>query len=445
MEDNVFEEDLEVVDESKEEEVLEEEKELTHEEYLALVLQKARDAARPLSGMIAMKKNAALMAMADGLVEAEEALLEANEEDLKPFEGDETRAAMSDRLRLTPERIADMAKQIREIAELRDPVGESKGFWQRPNGMRVGRVRVPIGVIGMIYESRPNVTADAAALCLKSGNVCVLRGGSEAIHSNTAIAKVLGDAAQKSGIPDGAITFIDRPDREVVLALLKSDQYIDLIIPRGGDALMKTVNEHATIPVIKHDKGVCHIYVDSDVDLSMAQRLSFNAKVQRPSTCNAMETLLIHEKVAKKLLPPLAVEFVEAKVEMRGCSKTCQIVPEAKPAEEEDFGQEFLSLIVAIKVVKDIDDAMDHIHQYGSRHTETIVTNDYDRALRFLREVDAGAVMVNASTRLNDGYEFGLGAEIGISTTRIHARGPMGLEDLTCSKYLVYGSGQIRE
>jgi glutamate-5-semialdehyde dehydrogenase len=445
MEDNVFEEDLEVVDESKEEEVLEEEKELTHEEYLALVLQKARDAARPLSGMIAMKKNAALMAMADGLVEAEEALLEANEEDLKPFEGDETRAAMADRLRLTPERIADMAKQIREIAELRDPVGESKGFWQRPNGMRVGRVRVPIGVIGMIYESRPNVTADAAALCLKSGNVCVLRGGSEALHSNTAIAKVLGDAAQKSGIPDGAITFIDRPDREVVLALLKSDQYIDLIIPRGGDALMKTVNEHATIPVIKHDKGVCHIYVDSDVDLSMAQRLSFNAKVQRPSTCNAMETLLIHEKVAKKLLPPLAVEFVEAKVEMRGCSKTCQIVPEAKPAEEEDFGQEFLSLIVAIKVVKDIDDAMDHIHQYGSRHTETIVTNDYDRALRFLREVDAGAVMVNASTRLNDGYEFGLGAEIGISTTRIHARGPMGLEDLTCSKYLVYGSGQIRE
>ena len=445
MEDNVFEEDLEVVDESKEEEVLEEENELTHEEYLALVLQKARDAARPLSGMIAMKKNAALMAMADGLEEAEEALLEANEEDLKAFEGDETRAAMADRLRLTPERIADMAKQIREIAELRDPVGESKGFWQRPNGMRVGRVRVPIGVIGMIYESRPNVTADAAALCLKSGNVCVLRGGSEALHSNTAIAKVLGDAAQKSGIPDGAITFIDRPDREVVLALLKSDQYIDLIIPRGGDALMKTVNEHATIPVIKHDKGVCHIYVDSDVDLSMAQRLSFNAKVQRPSTCNAMETLLIHEKVAKKLLPPLAAEFVEAKVEMRGCSKTCQIVPEAIPAEAEDFGQEFLSLIVAIKVVKDIDDAMDHIHQYGSRHTETIVTNDYDRALRFLREVDAGAVMVNASTRLNDGYEFGLGAEIGISTTRIHARGPMGLEDLTCSKYLVYGSGQIRE
>ena len=445
MEDNISEENLEVLEELKEEEVVEEEKELTHEEYLAQVLQKAKEASRSLSGMIAMKKNAALLAMAEGLEEAEEALLEANEEDLKPFEGDESRAAIADRLRLTPERIADMAKQIREIAELRDPVGESKGFWQRPNGMRVGRVRVPIGVIGMIYESRPNVTADAAALCLKSGNVCVLRGGSEAIHSNTAIAKVLGEAIQKTGIPEGAITFIDRPDREVVLALLKCDQYIDLIIPRGGDALMKTVNEHATIPVIKHDKGVCHIYVDSDVDFSMAQRISFNAKVQRPSTCNAVETLLIHEKVAKKILPPLAEEFVKAKVEMRGCPKTCQIVPEAKPAEEGDFGQEFLALIVAIKVVKDIDDAMDHIHQFGSRHTETIVTNDYDRTLRFLREVDAGAVMVNASTRLNDGYEFGLGAEIGISTTRIHARGPMGLEDLTCSKYLVYGSGQVRE
>jgi len=448
MKENSSEENLEVLDESEEElflEEVEEEKELTNEEYLDVTLRKAKGAARPLSVMIAMKKNAALLAMAEGLEAAEEALLEANEEDLKDFEGDESRAAMADRLRLTPERIADMAKQIREIAKLRDPVGESQGFWQRPNGMRVGRVRVPIGVIGMIYESRPNVTADAAALCLKSGNVCVLRGGSEALHSNKAIAKVLGEAAQKSGIPDGAITFIDRPDREVVLALLKSDQYIDLIIPRGGDALMKTVTEHATIPVIKHDKGVCHVYVDSDVDLAMAQRISLNAKVQRPSTCNTMETLLVHEKIAKKFLPALAEEFVKAKVEMRGCPKTCHLVPEAKPAEDEDFGKEFLALIVAIKVVKDMDDAMNHICQFGSRHTETIVTNDYDRALRFLREVDASAVMINASTRLNDGYEFGLGAEIGISTSRIHARGPMGLEDLTCSKYLVYGTGQIRE
>jgi len=423
----------------------EETEEVTPEEYLDPLLQQAKKAARPLSGMIAMKKNAALMAMADGLEAGEEAILEANQKDLSAFEGDDSRAAMADRLRLTPSRIADMAKQIREIAQLRDPVGESMGIWQRPNGMRVGRVRVPIGVIGIIYESRPNVTADAAALCLKSGNVCVLRGGSEAHHSNLALARILGEAAQKAGIPEGAITFIDKTDREVVLALLKSDRYIDLIIPRGGDALMQTVTRHATIPVIKHDKGVCHIYVDSDVDLAMAQRISFNAKVQRCSTCNAMETLLVHEKVAKKFLPPLAEQYVEAGVEMRGCPKTCQILPQAKPAQDDDFGKEFLSLIVAIKVVKDMEGAMDHIDQFGSRHTESIVTNDYDRALRFLREVDSSAVMVNASTRLNDGYEFGLGAEIGISTTRIHARGPMGLEDLTCSKFVVYGSGQIRE
>ena len=426
-------------------EVLEEVKELTPEEYLEPLLQKAKDAARSLGGMIAMKKNAALIAMAEGLEAGEEAILEANDQDLKAFEGDDSRAAFVDRLKLTPKRIADMAIQIRAIAQLRDPVGESMGFWQRPNGMKVGRVRVPIGVIGIIYESRPNVTADAAALCLKSGNVCVLRGGSEALHSNVAIANVLGEAAKQAGVLEGAITFIDRPDREVVLALLKSDRFVDLIIPRGGDALMHTVTQHATIPVIKHDKGVCHIYVDSDVDLSMAQQISFNAKVQRPSTCNAMETLLVHEKVAKKFLGPLAEQLIEAGVEMRGCPKTCQIVSQAKPAEADDFGKEFLALILAIKVVKDMDDAMDHIHQFGSRHTETIVTNDYDRALRFLREVDSSTVMINASTRLNDGYEFGLGAEIGISTTRIHARGPMGLEDLTCPKYVVYGSGQIRE
>ena len=448
MEDQISEEKPEILTDKDPKVVSDEpiqEVELSNEDYLRGVLQNAKEAARPLSGMIAAKKNAALLAMADGLEEAEEALLEANNKDLEAFDGDETRAAMADRLRLTPTRIADMAKQIREVAQLRDPIGESMGFWQRPNGMRVGRVRVPIGVIGMIYESRPNVTADAAALCLKSGNVCVLRGGSEALHSNKAIAKILGEAAQKVGIPDGAITFIDRPERDVVLALLKSDQYVDLIIPRGGDALMKTVNEHATIPVIKHDKGVCHIYVDSDVDLSMAQRIAINAKVQRSSTCNAMETLLVHEKIAKKFLPSLAKEFIRANVEMRGCERTCRIVHEAKPAEQSDFGKEFLALIVAIKIVKDLDAAMTHIHQFGSRHTETIVTNDYNRALRFLREVDAGAVMVNASTRLNDGYEFGLGAEIGISTTRIHARGPMGLEDLTCSKFLVYGTGQIRE
>ncbi|MGE0472112.1 MAG: glutamate-5-semialdehyde dehydrogenase [Nitrospirales bacterium] len=434
--ENEIQENLEIEDESPE---------LSPEEYLETLLIKARTAVRPLSGLIAMKKNVALLAMADGLLENEERLLDANQKDVEAFEGDESRGPLVDRLRLTPTRIADMAKQLREIAELRDPVGQSLGIWQRSNGMKVGRMRVPIGVIGIIYEARPNVTAEAAALCLKSGNVCVLRGGSEAIHSNTAIAEILGEAAKKTGIPEGAITFIDRTDRDVVVGLLKSDKYVDLIIPRGGEALMKSVAQHATIPVIKHDKGVCHMYVDSDVDLDMAQRLSVNAKVQRCSTCNALETLLVHEKIAKKFLVPLGKALKEQGVEVRGCHKTCLSIPEARPAQEDDYGQEFLSLILAIKVVRDMDEALDHIEQYGSGHTETIVTKDYERAMKFLREVDSSAVMVNASTRLNDGYEFGLGAEIGISTTRIHARGPMGLEDLTCSKFVVYGSGQIRE
>ena len=427
------------------EESLELTEELTPQEYLGPLLTKAQAASRPLGALTPATKNQALEAMATGLEEAVESILEANEQDLAAFDGDSARAAMADRLKLTPERIADMAKQIRAIIALRDPVGESQGLWLRPNGMKVGRVRVPIGVIGIIYESRPNVTADAAALCLKSGNVCVLRGGSEALQSNIAIAKVLSEAAQTSGIPDGAITFVDKPDRDVVLELLRSDRYVDLIIPRGGESLMETVTKHSTIPVVKHDKGVCHIYVDADVDLLQAQKISVNAKVQRPSTCNALETLLVHEKIARSFLTDLGPDLVEAGVEIRGCPKTCTLLPQAKPAQDDDYGKEFLSLVLAIKVVKDMDEAMDHIQTYGSRHTDTILTTDYHRALRFLREVDSSAVMVNASTRLNDGYEFGLGAEIGISTTRIHARGPMGLEDLTCSKFVVFGSGQLRE
>lgn len=311
--------------------------------------------------------------------------------------------------------------------------------------MQVGRVRVPIGVIGIIYESRPNVTADSAALCLKSGNVCVLRGGSEAIHSNTAIAAILSDAAEQAGLPAGAITFVDRPERELVPVLLKQDRFIDLIIPRGGESLMKTIAEHSTIPVVKHDAGVCHIYVDAGADPAMAEAICVNAKAQRPSTCNAMETLLIHQSIARTLLPKLAASLLAAKVEIRGCPKTCQLVPEAKPADEQDYGKEFLDLVLAVKVVKNLEEAMEHIAQYGSRHTEAIITSDYGRSMRFLKEVDASAVMVNASTRLNDGYQFGLGAEIGISTSRIHARGPMGLEELTCFKFVVLGSGQIRE
>lgn len=430
--------------EAPQEEVVEEEI-VDTPTYLHNLLEQARAAAPHLSRLAASAKNEALVAMAEGLEEATDALLEENEKDIEAFDTSNGREAMADRLRLTPERVRDMADGLRQIARLRDPVGQSAGMQERPNGMRVGRVRVPIGVIGIIYESRPNVTADAAALCLKSGNVCVLRGGSEAIHSNMAIARVLSEAGEKAGIPDGAISLVERTEREAVLELLKQDGFIDLIIPRGGESLMKLVTEHSTIPVIKHDKGVCHTYIDADADLAMAEAISVNAKVQRPSTCNAMETLLVHQGIAKKVLPKLGKALTEADVEIRGCDKTRQHLPEAQIATEDDYGHEFLSLTLAVKVVKDMDEAMDHIRTYGSRHTEVIVTKDYSRAMRFLQEVDAGAVMVNASSRLNDGYEFGLGAEIGISTTRIHARGPMGLEDLTCSKYVVYGSGQLRQ
>jgi glutamate-5-semialdehyde dehydrogenase len=415
------------------------------DEYVEELVKKAHAAAGRLATLSTAVKNAALLAMAEGLIGRSEEILAANEEDVKSFSEGNERAAMADRLRLTSDRIVEMAAGIKEIAKLPDPAGEIIKLWRRPNGMQVGRMRVPIGVIGIIYESRPNVTADSAALCLKSGNACVLRGGSEAVHSNTAIAAVLTETAEKAGVPPGAVTFIDRTEREIVTELLKQDRYVDLIIPRGGESLMKTVTEQSRIPVIKHDKGVCHIYVDAEADPIMAQRICINAKVQRPSTCNAMETLLVHQTIARAVLPDLVRRLTESGVEVRGCPKTCQLCPEAKAASEEDYGREFLAPVLAAKVVKHIDEAMEHIACYGSRHTESIITNDYGRALRFLREVDASAVMVNASTRLNDGYQFGLGAEIGISTTRLHARGPMGLEELTCAKFIVFGSGQIRE
>ncbi len=417
-------------------------------EYIEDLVRAARSAANKLATLSTEIKDRALQAMAAGLEEKTDLILDANKQDLDALgeEGsDSGQSAVADRLRLTPDRIAEMADGIRHIVKLPDPVGETHKMWRRPNGMRVGRVRVPIGVIGIIYESRPNVTADSAALCLKSGNACVLRGGSEAIHSNTAIAKVLAEAAEKAGVPTGAITFIERAEREVAVALLKQDQYVDVIIPRGGESLMKTVREESTIPVIKHDKGVCHIYVDANADPAMAQAICFNAKVQRPSTCNAVETLLVHKTIARTFLPDFLGRMKEAGVEVRGCPKTCEVSADVKPAEDMDYGTEFLALVLAVKVVQNMDEALEHITRYGSRHTEAIVTKDYGRALRFLKEVDAGTVMVNASTRLNDGYQFGLGAEIGISTTRLHARGPMGLEELTCSKFIVMGSGQVRE
>jgi glutamate-5-semialdehyde dehydrogenase len=418
---------------------------LSPEEYVLALVTKSKAAAAKLAGLSTAVKNQALSAMAEGLESRQDDILAANDSDLQAFGDDPGKTAMGDRLRLTPERIKEMAAGIREVVKLPDPLGAMPAMWTRPNGMQVGRVRVPIGVIGIIYESRPNVTADSAALCLKSGNACVLRGGSEAIHSNAAIATILAEAAEKAGVPAGAISFVDRPEREVVNVLLKQDRYIDLLIPRGGESLMKTVAELATIPVIKHDQGVCHIYVDAEADPAMALKVCVNAKAQRPSTCNAMETLLVHQSIARAFLPALMEQLARAKVEVRGCPRTCQICPEAKPGSEADYGKEFLDLILAVKVVKNVDEALEHITKYGSRHTEAIITQDYNRALRFLREVDASAVLVNASTRLNDGYQFGLGAEIGISTSRLHARGPMGLEELTCFKFIVLGSGQIRE
>jgi glutamate-5-semialdehyde dehydrogenase len=311
--------------------------------------------------------------------------------------------------------------------------------------MTVGRMRVPIGAIGIIYEARPNVTADATSLCLKAGNAVILRGGSEAINSNRAIVNILRDIAKADGIHEGAITFIDIPEREAVMEMLKLEGIIDLIIPRGGEGLIRTVTENSRIPVLKHYKGVCHVFVDRDADLIMAEEICFNAKVQRPGTCNAMETMLVDEAIAEGFLPKMLKRFEEAGVELRGCQKTISIYPDINEVKEDDFYNEYLDLILNVRVVKDMEDAMDHIAKYSSAHSDAIVTMNYDRAMRFLKEVDSSAVLVNASTRLNDGFQFGLGAEIGISTDKIHARGPMGLEELTCTKFIVFGNGQLRE
>ena len=424
---------------------LEPQLELPIPEYVDGLVRKAKGATLRLATLPTAIKNRALTAMAEQLEARVDEILSENEKDLSAFGDNPSRQSMADRLRLTSERVREMADGVREIVNLPDPLGAMPKMWTRPNGMQVGRVRVPIGVIAIIYESRPNVTVDSAALCLKSGNVAILRGGSEAVHSNRVLASILAEAAEAAGVPAGSITYVDRTDREVVPVLLKQDRFIDLVIPRGGESLMNTVTEHATIPVIRHDQGVCHTYVDQYADLEMAARLCVNAKVQRPSTCNATETVLVHQAVAKPFLPGFVAQLRAAKVEVRGCPKTLQLCPEVKPAADDDFGKEFLGLVLAVKVVKSFEDAVEHVTRFGSRHTEAIVTQDYARAMRFVKEVDASAVLVNASTRLNDGFQFGLGAEIGISTSRIHARGPMGLEELTCSKFVVLGAGQIRE
>ena len=414
-------------------------------QYVSDKAKKAKAASRQLANIPTEIKNNALFKMAAGLEKESAKLIAENKKDLVAAEQKGLSKAMIDRLTLNNERIQGMANGLREVAALPDPVGEVLGIRRRPNGMEVGKMRVPIGLIGIIYESRPNVTADTAALCLKSGNGVILRGGSEAVYSNTAIVEVLARAGAEAGIPEGAVSFIENPDRACVMEMLKLNGIIDLIIPRGGEGLIRMVSENSTIPVIKHDKGVCHVYVDSKADLAMAEEICFNAKVQRPGTCNAMEAMLVHQDVAKTFLPAILTRMKKAGVEIRGCAKTRAIVPDIKEATDKDWDTEYNDLIVNVKTVGSMEEAMEHIAAHGSQHSEAIVTNDYRNAHRFQREVDASAVFVNASTRLNDGFEFGLGAEIGISTTRIHARGPMGLEELTSTKFIVYGNGQIRK
>lgn len=414
----------------------------------AYVLNKAREAkegARSLAKASSGQKNRVLIKMAEALKKRSKELISENRKDIRFAEGKGLSKALIDRLTLNEKRISEMAQGLIEVSALPDPVGEITKMWQRPNGMTVGRMHVPIGVIGIIYESRPNVTADAAGLCLKAGNAVILRGGSEAIHSNKAIVNVLRDIAKREGLHEGAVTFIDTPDRQAVMEMLKLEGIVDLIIPRGGEDLIRTVTENSRIPVLKHYKGVCHVFVDRDADLKMAEEICFNAKVQRPGTCNAMETMLVDKKIAKTFLPVMIKSFKKAGVRLKGCPLTRKMDSSLEKVEEDDFYKEYLDLILNVKIVMDIDDAMAHIAKYGSAHSDTIVTKNYDKAMRFLKEVDSSAVFVNASTRLNDGFQFGLGAEIGISTDKIHARGPMGLEELTCTKFIVLGNGQLRE
>jgi glutamate-5-semialdehyde dehydrogenase len=408
------------------------------------IAQRAKKASAALGRVNAEEKNTVLMRMAEALVEHSGFLIAENTKDLDQAVRTGLPAAMIDRLTLTDQTIQGMAGGIREVAALPDPVGKITSMWRRPNGLLVGRMRIPLGVIGIIYESRPNVTADAAALCLKSGNAVILRGGSEAIHSNLAIARILRDVLKKSNVPEAVIQVIPVTDRAAVHELLQLEEYIDLIIPRGGEELIRAVVNQSRIPVIKHYKGVCHIFVDAGADLDMAVSICMNAKVQRPGVCNAMETLLVHTDAAQKFLPVIAEKFRQAGVLLKGCPKTRAILPDIEHATEDDWYREYLDLVLAVRVVDDLDTAMAHIEQYGSLHTESIITQDYANAQRFLNEVNSSTVLVNASTRFSDGFELGLGAEIGISTTKLHAYGPMGLEELTTTKFIVYGNGQVR-
>ena len=406
---------------------------------------RAKAAARQLAQVSTTEKNRVLSLMADQLEARSSFLIAENAKDLASAKTAGVSSAVLDRIALNAARIKGMAKGLRDVAALPDPVREVIKMWRRPNGLQVGRMRIPLGVIGIIYEARPNVTADAAALCLKSGNAVILRGGSEAHHSNQAIGAVLRQACAETSVPQDAVQIVEVKDHAFVNELLQLEAYIDLIIPRGGEDLIRAVVANSKIPVIKHYKGVCHVYVDADASLETAKRICFNAKVQRPAVCNSMETLLVHEAIAPKFLPPMIAEYRAAGVEIRGCEKTRALAPGIKPAAESDWTEEYLDLILAVRIVKDMDAAIDHIERYGSEHTESIVTTNYQRSREFIARVNSSAVMVNASTRFNDGGELGLGAEIGISTSKIHAFGPMGLEELTTTKFIVFGDGQIRE
>jgi len=419
-------------------------KESLKEEAIRLGKQ-AKAAARRLAPLSSEDKNRALRLMADKLESQSARLLEENNKDLEAARAADVSAALLDRIALNPDRVQAMAKGLRDIVALPDPVHEIVKMWRRPNGLQVGKMRIPLGVIGIIYEARPNVTADAAALCLKSGNAVILRGGSEAHFSNQAIGEVLRQACAETRVPQDAVQVVQVKDHALVNELLQLEDYIDLIIPRGGEELIRAVVAHSRIPVIKHYKGVCHIYVDDDASPEMAERICMNAKVQRPSVCNAMETLLVHKAIAPGFLPTMIAKYQAAGVEIRGCEETRALVPGIKKATEADWTTEYLDLILSVRVVKDMDEAIDHIERYGSEHTETIVTSNYERSREFIDRVNSSAVMVNASTRFNDGGELGLGAEIGISTSKIHAFGPMGLEELTTTKFVVLGVVQIRE
>ena len=412
--------------------------------YMRKLGGQARVAGRRMSAAESGAKNAALIAIAEAILASRQTLSEANALDLEAGRQHGLEAALLDRLELTDARIDAMADGLRQIAGLADPVGEISHLAYRPSGIQVGRMRVPLGVIGIIYESRPNVTADAAGLCLKSGNACILRGGSEALHSNQAIAACISSGLQSAGLPETAVQVVETRDRAAVGELLKLEDSVDVIVPRGGKGLIERITQESRIPVIKHLHGVCHTYIDDDADLDKAIRVAYNAKTQRYGTCNTMETLLVAESIAPRVLPPLAEQYQQAGVELRGCSQTRQLVSGISAAQDADWDEEYLAPILAVRVVKDMDAAMAHIEKHGSQHTDVIVTENVTRAWRFLREVDSSSVMVNASSRFADGFEYGLGAEIGISTDKLHARGPVGLEGLTTEKFIVLGDGHIR-